>query len=198
MPRETVTISQVGPEKLTEYATVPIVATASSIFDVHEKNGVEIELREQSIDGQIHKDYDKLPEGGPLDWARSFDLNRWNFWLARDRDTLVGAAAVACHSPSIHLLAGRSDTAALWDIRVHPAAQRRGVGRTLFDTAANWAKSQGCRLLIVETQNVNVAACKFYRAMGCKLRQLDRHAYRQHPEIANEIQLIWELKLDQL
>jgi hypothetical protein len=42
--------------------------------------------------------------------------------------------------------------------------------------------------LEVETQNNNVAACRFYAAMGCELRSIDRLAY---PDLPDEAQLVW-------
>ncbi len=43
-------------------------------------------------------------------------------------------------------------------------------------------------MLKIETQNVNVRACRFYAAMGCTLVAFDERAYRNHPQ---EAQLIW-------
>jgi hypothetical protein len=77
----------------------------------------------------------------------------------------------------------------LWDIRVHPNRTSRGIGTLLFDEASRFARSMDCSRLEVETQNVNVAACRFYQKMGCKLCRVDRFAYPQQPE---EVQLIWQ------
>jgi hypothetical protein len=40
----------------------------------------------------------------------------------------------------------------------------------------------------VETQNINVPACRFYARMGCRLGAVDRQAY---PEFPNEVQLLF-------
>jgi hypothetical protein len=47
---------------------------------------------------------------------------------------------------------------------------------------------RGCRLLKIETQNVNVPACYFYRRMGCTLASIDSLAY---PDLPDEVQLMW-------
>jgi GNAT superfamily N-acetyltransferase len=60
----------------------------------------------------------------------------------------------------------RSDLAVLWDIRVQPERRGRGVGKALFYASVDWACRRGCRQLKVETQNVNVAACRFYASQG--------------------------------
>ncbi len=50
------------------------------------------------------------------------------------------------------------------------------------------SRSRGCHTLKVETQNINVPACRFYQRMGCTLGTVNRFAY---PDLPDEIQLIW-------
>jgi ribosomal protein S18 acetylase RimI-like enzyme len=91
------------------------------------------------------------------------------------------------------MLEGRDDLAVLWDLRVAPEARGRGVGSALFREVEAWARTRGCRELKVETQNVNVAACRFYAHMGCSLGALNSHAY---PEVPDEVQLLWYRSLE--
>ena len=66
---------------------------------------------------------------------------------------------------------------------------RDSWGQTaLFRAAERWARGRGCLALKVETQNVNVPACRFYARMGCALRSINRAAY---PELPGEIQMLW-------
>jgi hypothetical protein len=51
-----------------------------------------------------------------------------------------------------------------------------------------WARARGCLHLKVETQNINMAACRFYEQEGCVLRTVQRGAY---PELPEEVQLLW-------
>ena len=44
----------------------------------------------------------------------------------------------------------------------------------------------------IETQNINVPACRFYARQGCRLSAIVSHAYAEFPD---EIQLIWRLAL---
>jgi GNAT superfamily N-acetyltransferase len=90
------------------------------------------------------------------------------------------------------MLEDRQDTAVLWDIRVAAEARRQGVGAALFRAVEKWAVAHGCRLLKVETQNINVPACRFYAKQGCVLGAIHRFAY---PEFPNETQLLWYKKL---
>jgi GNAT superfamily N-acetyltransferase len=71
--------------------------------------------------------------------------------------------------------------------------RRHRVGAALFRAAEPWAVATGCRLLKVETQNVNVAARRFYARQGCVLRAVHPGAY---PEFPREIQLLWSKDLD--
>ncbi len=93
------------------------------------------------------------------------------------------------------MLEGHIDLAVLWDIRVNPAVRGGGVGRALFNAAMSWAARRGCHRLKIETQNNNVAACRFYQRMGCHLHAVHRNIY---PEFPDEIQLIWMKTVEQI
>jgi GNAT superfamily N-acetyltransferase len=86
------------------------------------------------------------------------------------------------------MLEGRDDIVCLWDIRVLPDQRECGIGRQLFGAVETWAKDRRCTLLKIETQDINVPACKFYKNLGCELRDVDENAY---PHELNEIQLLW-------
>ena len=86
------------------------------------------------------------------------------------------------------MLENRTDLTVLWDIRIHPDYRRQGIGQALFRAAETWARSRGCRQLKVESQNVNLPACRFYAKQGCVLGAIDRFAYADLPD---EVQLLW-------
>jgi GNAT superfamily N-acetyltransferase len=190
-------IEAIGPERLAEYASVPSVVEVRSMFVVDESvcGAGRFEFPEQSVPVPYRKNYDSYGQGGPFDWPRRFDVSRWGLWLASAFGDAVGGAAVARSTDGTDILDRRSDLAALWDLRVRPTYQRHGVATALFRAAARWAKSSGWSRLEIETQNVNVAACRFYAKMGCVLDRIDRLAYRQCPEIADEVMLVWRLDL---
>lgn len=134
------------------------------------------------------KDYDAIEGEGPARWAERFDVSNWGLIEACRDGTRVGGAVVAFRTTDLHMLGGRADVAALWDIRVAPEQRGAGVGSALFRAAENWASARGCGWLKIETQNVNAAACRFYQKMGCTLGAIDRFAY---PELPGEVQLLW-------
>ncbi len=190
-------IEAIGPERLADYASVPNVIEVKSIFVVEEidRGAGRFELHEQPVPVPYLKDYDTYGHGAPLDWSRRFDVSKWRIWLARDCGYAIGAAAIAHSRCGTDEFKSQNSPAVLWDIRVRPTRQRQHVATALFQEVVAWAKSNGCSTLEIETQNVNVAACRFYATMGCALDRIDRLAYRQCPEIADEVMLIWRLDL---
>lgn len=193
-----VTIQQIGPDRLGEYGKVSIAYQVRSVLCVEEADrGLGgLFLREEALKNQYEKDYDACEEGGPADCPKRFDISRWGFFLACDEGQPVGGASVAWNTPTIRMLKGRQDLALLWDIRVCPDRRGQGIGAALFKAAADWAREKGCAFLKIETQNVNVPACRFYETMGCFLGQIDRFAYQGLPHIGDEVMLLWYLDLN--
>ena len=178
---------------LADYEAIPISFQVDRVLRLESPpaNFTGFVFSEQQLDAPYVKDYDQ-PDNRPTTWANSWDISTWGILTAEDRGTLVGGAAVAWATPELLQLQGRSDLCALWDIRVLPAHRGRGVGTALFKAAANWGRMRGAVGMRIETQTINVPACRFYAAQGCTLSAVDTHAY---PELPGEIQLIWYLKL---
>jgi GNAT superfamily N-acetyltransferase len=171
---------------LTEYAGIPIAFEVDEVFDVIAEADGSVRFDARRVSVPYVKDYDA--SNGPKTWAERFDLSSWGFFSARIDGQRVGGAAIACDTSMVGLPQLRRDVAVLWDIRIAPSARRRGIGSALFDAAAGWASERGCLQLAVETQNVNVTACRFYARQGCELRAVHRDAY---PDLPGEIQLLW-------
>jgi hypothetical protein len=47
----------------------------------------------------------------------------------------------------------------------------------------------------IETQNINVPACRFYQRMGAQLGEIHRFGYAEVPSVAHEVMLNWYLEL---
>ena len=179
---------------LADYGTIPIAFQVTTVFDVLVRGTrqEEFELVRRQLAVPYMKDYDAIAGGHPTEWPKRFDLSNWGIFAAHAAGRRVGGAAVAFNTPDLEMLNGRSDIAALWDIRVAPDARGQGIGSALFNAAERWARARGCRELRIETQNINVAACRFYQRQGCVLVTADPSAY---PGLPDETQLIWEKKL---
>ena len=152
-----------------------------------------ITFREEHVAEPWVKDYDANAGHGPADWPRTFDVSRWGLLVARDGEERVGGTVVAFDTPGCDLLRRRRDLAVVWDLRVQPGRRASGIGSRLWPAAEAWARDRGCSDIEVETQNINVGACRFYAAMGCTIGVIDRFAYA--PDLPDEIQLRWHKRL---
>lgn len=187
-PVTRVEITEEAPGDLAAYATVPIAFEVRGVLDVDAPDGGlgGLALRYRPLARPWVKDYDAPPAGTPpTRWAERVDLGGWGVLVARVDGERVGGAVVAPPASVTE--------ATLWDIRVAPEWRGRGVvGAALFEAAEAWARSRGATALVVETQSVNVAACRFYARRGCVLAAVDRFAY---PELPDEVRLVWRKSL---
>ncbi len=193
----TIEITEEPPAALAEYAKVSIAFEVSERFAVpaSETGLGGLPLISERVIPTYIKDYDARPKSHPTAWATRFDLSQWGILAAWAEGERLGGAVVAKDTPGVAMLEGRADLAVLWDLRVAPSWRGRGVGTALFRAAEAWALARGGRWLKVETQNVNVIACRFYANQGCTLGALNRFAY---PALPDEVQLLWykELKVE--
>ncbi len=182
-------------ECLAEYSQIPIGFTVAEVLD------------DAAIDAALHgaafaaiptaapywKDYDSYPGAHPTDWAERFDVAAWKFFTAfLNGQRAGGAALVPCGCADLRRIGERADSALLWDLRVAPALRRRGVGAALLEQVIREARLGGATQLRVETQQINVPACRLYAACGFRLARVRRHAY---PALPSEVQLVWSKRL---
>jgi streptothricin acetyltransferase len=189
---ETLTVNETT---LTDYSGIPIS------FEVESK--LNVELLDNGLGGMIFheekvtppyiKEYD--PFEPPTTWPKKFNVANWAIFLARDGAIPVGGITVVFRTLGVDMLERREDLAVVWDIRVRPEYRRSGIGTRLFTEAVKWSKKKGCTQLKVETQNINVPACRFYIRQGCKLGEVHRYKYVHHPGTAHEVMLVWYLDL---
>ncbi len=135
------------------------------------------------------KDYDEDPEERPSSHPTRFDTTNWGVFLA-SRDQPVGGCIVAWNSANFGMLQGRSDWAVVVDLRVRHKERGTGVGRKLLNAALQWASRKGVSEVHVETQDTNVAACRFYRSMGFSILSVDAFAYGN-----DEARVMWTFDL---
>jgi GNAT superfamily N-acetyltransferase len=181
---------------LVEYARVSIAFEVDRVLvvSVDADDLGRFVLTERKVPTPFVKDYDSIDGGEPTQWAERFDMSNWGLISAHLGDQRVGGVVIAFNTPGLEMLEGRCDIALLWDLRIHPAFRGHGIGATLFRSAEEWAVRRGCQQLKVETQDINLAACRFYARQGCVLRAINRFAYKEFPE---EAQLLWHKELRQ-
>lgn len=175
---------------LGEHGRISIAFTVDRILEVTLADGGlgGVSLTETPVTDPWVKDYDAIAGASPARWAERFDVSNWGLLGAWRDGARVGGAVIAFRTANLYMLGGRDDVAVLWDLRVAPGQRGAGAGSALFRAAEGWAAARGCGWLKVETQNVNAAACRFYRKMGCTLGAIDRFAYPGQP---GEVQLLW-------
>ena len=168
-------IEQVTVDQLERYGRIPIAFDIRSRLEVEAVDGGlgGLAMREVPVIPPVRRDYDAMEgateDGGPASWPKRFDASQWGVFIAVADGRDAGGVVVVVDTPTVNLLEGRDDMAVLWDIRVAPEFRGCGVGRRLFEHAAQWAREHGKTRLKIETQNINVPACRFYAAMGCRL-----------------------------
>lgn len=186
----TMQIKKIDHSKLSDYAKVPIAFEVTSKLQIcPTNNGLGgLQLIERPCTPYI-KDYDLLADCHPLSWKKQFDLDEWGLFVAIENDMFIGGAAVAPE------MAGFMRGAAnLWDLRVHPDTRNNGVGGKLLEAVIHWSKERHYGTLMVETQNVNTPACKFYSKKGFVLGTIDVHGY-DDPLVQDETKLMWYMDI---
>ncbi len=175
---------------LHRYSLIPISFSADSRVDVEslfDANGGF--FRELPVPPR-EKDYDEDPSERPAAMAERHDLSRWGVYGVWKGEQLVAGAMVAEHERVFEFVHPQRPAAVVADIRVHPTCRGQGLGRLLFRECAAWAAERHCEDLFVETQDVNVQACRFYAAMGCSVHSVDTQAYGN-----GEARIVWRLFL---
>jgi len=181
---------------LHEYLTVSIAFVVDSQLrlDSPESGSGGMPLVEEPVDPPWVKDYDAQPQDSDdyvLNWPNRWNIKNWGVISAFDGHERVGGALIAWKTDGLSFTEGRDDLAALFDIRVAPERRRDGIGSLVFDHVVAWAKQRGITELKIETQNINVRACRFYANRGCSLSAINHEAY---PEFPDEVQMIWRLQ----
>lgn len=181
-----------GPESFAAHGEIPIAFVVKSRLDL---SALVASLGAESVEVPCEpwrKDYDSIPEERPSALSDRFDTTHWVLVAAYLGGDRVGGAVVAWNTPGFDMLEGRDDLAVIVDLRVVPSLRGRGLGRALFQAVREWASSQGCSEVRVETQDTNVSACAFYRSMGCQLHSADPHGYGPS---CDEAKLVWTCPL---
>jgi ribosomal protein S18 acetylase RimI-like enzyme len=69
--------------------------------------------------------------------------------------------------------------------------RRLGIDQALISQAKRWALERQFPGIMLETQNNNVRACKFYEACGSKISGFDNNLYKGIDAKTDEVALYW-------
>jgi len=190
-------IKRIKSDSLDQYARIPMTVDVQSVLDVVPMDdGLGgLVLQERQLNTPYVKDYDADVGNAPPLWAGQFDLTNWGIFLGFQKGQAVAGMAIACQVADSDLCDGRDDLAVLWDLRVHPDCKHQGLGTHLFQHGLIWAREQGCVQFKIETQNINIPACRFYAKQGCRLESIHNYAYYATPQVRHEAMLLWYLDL---
>lgn len=81
-----------------------------------------------------------------------------HFAVAEEEGRIIGYVLAFSH----HAFYANGRVAWVEEITVHGDWRRRGVGKSLMQSAEDWAADQGCRLIALATRR----AANFYEALG--------------------------------
>jgi len=182
-----VVLREESPADLRAYSEISIMFLVDRVLAPAPDLGPS-RFREIACSPPYNKDYDTERGSHPTEWPQRFDTSTWGVISAWKESDRVGGVVVVHGDDSVHMLEGRQDLAVIWDIRVAPEHRGAGVGSALLGGAESWARSRDCTELKVETQNINVAACRFYERTGFHVGRVDPDAY---PDLPDETQLLW-------
>jgi GNAT superfamily N-acetyltransferase len=179
---------------LEEYATISAAFEVREVLDRASLDTLQNSgrLTARTSPEPYVKDYDAYPRNSPNDWSTQFPVENWGIFAAYTYSRLIGGAIGVARASDAGMFSERTDIAVLWDLRVAPNLRGRGVASALLGAVEEWARASGARALGVETQNVNVPACRFYSARGFALERIDHGVYVDLP---NEVRLLWTKSL---
>lgn len=162
------------------------------------------------------KDYNKPNEGFMVTGRilPSYENGLWTYteedfaeaYAKRYEDEQIAVAYTEDESKAVFLFyngekcTGRIRLRANWngyamveDIAVAGSRRQQGIGRRLMDQAVQWAQQHKLAGLMLETQDVNVAACRFYARYGFEIGGVDNRLYSNFPA-AGEQAIFWYYK----
>lgn len=95
---------------------------------------------------------------------------------------------------TVRISTGWREQGYIEDLTVDAAYRRKGVGKKLMDSAVDWCREQKLNRIILETQDNNLYACRFYVKYGFELCGIDTKKYVL-TEYENETALYFYMKL---
>lgn len=179
------------PEDIPNLPQIRPTYKSSSILEV-ERSGTGLEIGWRLVERDLPQPFDK----GTLYDFDEIAQAEIRARLERPDDTYQRVAE------SSGLLVGFldielqswNDTAFLWNLMIDLDYRGQGLGRRLWHRALDFARQSDVRAIMIETQNTNVPACRFYARMGCELIGINE-VYYTNDGLATEVALFWAYRL---
>jgi len=162
-----------------------------NVKDVNKTDGVFIidsKLNLQVEDNEISYTVEDIPycekryENWEADYSTYIDNDDKTIYLAYIDKKVVG---------QIILKKNWNNYAFVEDIRVDMHHRKEGIGKMLICFARDWASVKNLQGIMLETQNNNVRACKFYESCGFKIGGFDKALYKGINKDNDEIAMYW-------
>jgi GNAT superfamily N-acetyltransferase len=109
----------------------------------------------------------ELAEDSPRALAAYIDEGR--VLVALERDEVIGHVQITATSEAAEL--------EIKNLAVDPLMQRRGIGRTLVEAAADAARTEGRLRLLVATAAADIGNLQFYQRVGFRARAIERDVF---------------------
>jgi streptothricin acetyltransferase len=84
----------------------------------------------------------------------------------------------------------------IWEFQVMEDYRGRGIGRALMERVISKAVESKFRIIVLETQNTNVPAIRFYRRLGFTLEALDLSLYTNEDVESGEVAFFMKRRLE--
>jgi streptothricin acetyltransferase len=170
-------------EEITE-ENAKIINTCEGEFVINGRLVLSVE------DGEIRYKVVETPETRKRYEEKDIDCIAW----MNDPNKIIYFATVDGQiAGQIVLRRNWNQFACIDDIAVDTKFRQRGVGKALMVQAVQWARGRNLAGIMAETQDNNVAACKFYESCGFQLGGFDRFLYKGIDNVKDEIALFWYL-----
>jgi ribosomal protein S18 acetylase RimI-like enzyme len=84
----------------------------------------------------------------------------------------------------------------IWEFHVLDSHRRQGIGRGLMDALEQEARRTGMRTMLVEVQNTNVPAIRFYHSVGFQVESIDLSYYTNTDATDFEVAIFMKRKIE--
>jgi len=128
--------------------------------------------------------YEKSYPNDDEDWGDYIDNPNKIVFFCYDDDDCVG---------QVRIRKNWNGYAYIEDIAVSKSHRKKGVGRMLIQKTVEWAKTKKLYGIMLETQDVNLLACRFYDKLGFKIGAVDTMLYSNFDN-AHEKAVFWYMK----